>query len=146
MAGPGPRHHGTCRDLSSLPRRRRCGGHEWSSAPRDSPAAEYVHQGFGQLTAVTFLTLLTVAIAARKAPRETARTSSSRIALGLLCGLALVVVASALYRMHVRQDAYGFTVLRVLVDAFELWMGLLLVFVVLADPTSARWLGRAPRS
>jgi len=46
--------------------------------------------------------------------------------------------------MHVYQEAYGFTVLRVLVDAFELWMGLLLVFVVLAGiRLSARWLPRA---
>lgn len=121
------------------------GGHDYVQRTTGLSYAEYVHQGFGQLTAVTFLTLLTVAIAARKAPRETARDKLIlRIALGLLCGLALVVVASALYRMHVYQDAYGFTVLRVLVDAFELWMGLLLVFVVLAGiRLSARWLPRA---
>ncbi|HEX5967552.1 MAG TPA: DUF4173 domain-containing protein, partial [Intrasporangium sp.] len=121
------------------------GGHDYVQRTTGLTYAEYVHQGFGQLTAVTFLTLLTVAIAARKAPRETARDKLIlRVALGLLCALALVVVASALYRMHVYQEAYGFTVLRVLVDAFELWMGLLLVFVVVAGiRLSARWLPRA---
>ena len=37
--------------------------------------------------------------------------------------LTLVVVASALYRMHVYQEAYGFTRLRLLVDVFEGWLG-----------------------
>lgn len=121
------------------------GGHDYVQQTTGLSYAEYVHQGFGQLTAVTFLTLLTVALAARKAPRETAQDKLIlRIALGLLCALALVVVASALYRMHVYQQAYGFTVLRVLVDAFELWMGLLLVLVLVAGVRmSARWLPRA---
>ncbi len=121
------------------------GGHDYVQRTTGLSYAEYVHQGFGQLTAVTFLTLLTVALAARKAPRETAQDRLIlRIALGLLCALALVVVASALYRMHVYQEAYGFTVLRVLVDAFELWMGLLLVLVLVAGiRMSARWLPRA---
>jgi hypothetical protein len=121
------------------------GGHDYVQQTTGLSYAEYVHQGFGQLTAVTFLTLLTVALTARKAPRETAQDKLIlRIALGLLCALALVVVASALYRMHVYQQAYGFTVLRVLVDAFELWMGLLLVLVLAAGVRmSGRWLPRA---
>ena len=41
--------------------------------------------------------------------------------------LTLVVVASALYRMHVYQEAYGFTQLRLLVDVFEGWLGLLVL-------------------
>ena len=44
-----------------------------------------------------------------------------------LCALTLVVVASALYRMHVYQDAYGFTRLRLLVDVFEGWLGVLVL-------------------
>ncbi len=121
------------------------GGHDYVQRTTGLTYAEYVHQGFGQLTAVTFLTLVTVAIAARKAPRGTGRDQLVlRVVLGTLSGLALVVVASALYRMHVYQEAYGFTVLRVLVDAFELWMGLLLVLVVVAGVRlSARWLPRA---
>ena len=49
------------------------GGHDYVQRTTGLSYAEYVHQGFGQLTAVTFLTLLTVALAARKAPRETAQ-------------------------------------------------------------------------
>ncbi len=121
------------------------GGHDYVQRTTGLTYAEYVHQGFGQLTAVTLLTLATVAVAARKAPRETRRDRAVlRGVLGLLCALALVVVASALLRMNVYQQAYGFTVLRVLVDAFELWLGLLLVLVLVAGVRfSGRWLPRA---
>ena len=109
------------------------GGHEYIQRTTGLTYADYVHQGFGQLTFATLLTLLTIAIAARKAPRETARERLVlRLVLGALCGLTLVVVASALHRMDLYQQAYGFTVLRVLVDAFELWLGLLVVLVLVA--------------
>jgi two-component system, OmpR family, sensor histidine kinase BaeS len=56
----------------------------------------------------------------------------------------LVVVASALYRMHVYQEAYGFTRLRLLVDVFEGWLGLLVLGVMVAGLTlRAAWLPRA---
>ena len=81
--------------------------------------AEYVHQGFGQLTAATFLTVVVVAVTMRIAPREVARDALLlRVLLGLLCVLTLAVVASALYRMSLYQEAYGYTVLRVFVDGF----------------------------
>jgi len=54
------------------------------------------------------------------------------------------VVASALYRMHVYQEAYGFTQLRLLVDVFEGWLGLLVVLVMVGGLTlRATWLPRA---
>jgi len=62
-----------------------------------------------------------------------------RVALGALCALTLVVVASALHRMDLYQQAYGFTVLRVLVDAFELWLGLLVVLVLVAGVRLSGW-------
>ena len=46
--------------------------------------------------------------------------------------------------MDLYQQAYGFTVLRVLVDAFELWLGLLVVLVLVAGVRlSGWWLPRA---
>lgn len=107
--------------------------------------AQYVHQGFGQLTVATALTLATVAVAVRKASRETARDRLLlRAVLGVLLVLTLVVVASALYRMSLYQGAFGYTVLRVLVDAFELWLGLVVVLVMVAGIRwSGWWLPRA---
>ena len=64
--------------------------------------------------------------------------------MGALCVLTLVVVASALHRMDLYQQAYGFTVLRVLVDGFELWLGLVVVMLLVAGiRLSGWWLPRA---
>jgi hypothetical protein len=121
------------------------GGHDYVQRTTGLTYAEYVHQGFGQLTVATLLTVATVALAARKAPRATARDRLVlRTVLGTLCLLTLVVVASALHRMDLYQQAYGFTILRVLVDGFELWLGLLVVLVLVAGlRLSGWWLPRA---
>ena len=116
------------------------GGHDYLESTTGLTYADYVHQGFGQLTVATALTLLVVWAAARKAPRETSSDRAwLRGALGLLCVLTLVVVASALYRMHVYQEAYGFTRLRLLVDVFEGWLGLLVVGVMAAGVGLRGW-------
>ncbi len=99
--------------------------------------ADYVHQGFAQLTIATALTLLVVWAAARKAAPHDGWWL--RCALGALCLLTLVVVASALHRMDLYQDAYGFTRLRLLVDVFELWLGVVLVGVLGAGISLRGW-------
>ena len=121
------------------------GGHDYVQRTTGLTYAAYVHQGFGQLTVATLLTLVTVALAVRKAPTSTRRERVLlRAVVGTLCVLTLVVVASALHRMDLYQQAYGFTVLRVLVDAFELWLGLLVVLVLVAGVRlSGWWLPRA---
>ncbi|MGO0575993.1 DUF4153 domain-containing protein [Ornithinimicrobium panacihumi] len=121
------------------------GGHEWVQRTTGMTYAESVHRGFGQLTVATALTLVTVALTVRKASTATTRDRLLlRGVLGTLCLLTLVVVASALYRMAVYQEAYGFTVLRVLVDAFELWLGLVVVLVMVAGVRlRGAWLPRA---
>lgn len=120
------------------------GGHDYLRRTTGLTYAEYVHQGFGQLTVATVLTLLVAWAASHKASVE---TSADRLwlrgALGLLCALTLVVVASALYRMHLYQEAYGFTRLRLLVDVFEGWLGLVVVGVIVAGiGLKGRWLPR----
>ena len=121
------------------------GGHDYVLRTTGLTYAEYVHEGFGQLTVATVLTLVTIGVAVRKARRETSgERAVLRAVLGALCALTLVVVASALHRMDLYQHAYGFTVLRVLVDAVELWLGLLVVLVGVAGVRlSGRWLPRA---
>jgi two-component system, OmpR family, sensor histidine kinase BaeS len=121
------------------------GGHRYVERTTGLTYADYVHQGFGQLTVATALTLLVVWAAARKAPRDTpADRAALRGSLGLLCVLTLVVVASALARMHLYQEAYGFTRLRLLVDVFEGWLGLLVLGVMVSGAgLRAAWLPRA---
>jgi hypothetical protein len=95
--------------------------------------ADYARSGFWQLAVVTGLTLLVLAGAARWAPRETsADRVLIRTLLGLLAGLTLVIMASALHRMNLYSDTYGLTRLRLLVAACELWLGLVLLLVLIA--------------
>jgi len=121
------------------------GGHDYLQRTTGLTYADYVHQGFGQLTVATALTLVVVWAAARKASRTTSSDRTAlRASLGLLCVLTLVVVVSALYRMHVYQEAYGFTRLRLLVDVFEGWLGLVVLGVLVAGARlRGAWLPRA---
>jgi two-component system sensor histidine kinase BaeS len=116
------------------------GGVEYLQATTGLSYAEYVHQGFGQLTAATFLTVVVVGLAMRVAPLEGSRDRALlRGLLGALCLLTLAVVASALYRMSLYQEAYGYTVLRVFVDGFELWLGLVIVMLLVAGVRLSGW-------
>lgn len=90
--------------------------------------AEYARSGFWQLLVVTVLALGVIVLGARWAPPRALR----RGLLAALAGLTLVIVASALSRMWLYQEAYGFTVLRLLVLVCELWLGLGFVLVLAA--------------
>ncbi len=116
------------------------GGHDYVLRTTGLTYADYVHQGFAQLTIATALTLLVVRAAAAKARLD--RPGDRlwlRLALGALCLLTLVVVASALHRMALYQDAYGYTALRLVVDAFELWLGVVVVGVIVAGVGLRGW-------
>lgn len=121
------------------------GGHGYVRETTGLTYAEHVHSGFGQLTVATVLTLAVVAVAARKARRASRRDRLLlRSVLGALCVLNLVVVVSALYRMHLYTDAYGATGLRLLVAVFEGWVGLVVLLVVVAGVRlDGSWLPRA---
>ena len=113
------------------------GGHDYLRQTTGLTYAEYVHEGFGQLTVATMLTLTVVAWAARKATPGRRRD----LALGALCVMTTVVVVSALYRMHLYEEAFGFSRLRLLVSVFEGWLGVVVVLVIVAGVVGARhWL------
>ncbi|GAA1293193.1 DUF4173 domain-containing protein [Pseudonocardia aurantiaca] len=93
--------------------------------------AEYARSGFWQLLAVTALALCVIVAASRWAPENSpAARTTKRVLLGTLAVLTLVIVASALSRMWLYQQAYGFTVLRLLVLTCELWLGVGFVIVL----------------
>ena len=92
--------------------------------------AEYARGGFWQLLWVTVLALLVIVAAARFAPvAAPLQRRSKRVLLTALTLLTLLVVASATHRMVLYQQAYGHTVQRLVVLAFELWLGLAFVLV-----------------
>ncbi len=115
------------------------GGHEYVLRTAGLGYAEYAREGFGQLLAVTVLTLAVVAVAARRAPRAVpADRLAARVALGTLCLGTLGVVASALRRMDLYVEAFGLTPLRILASTAEVVLGVVLVLVLVAG---VRWRG-----
>ncbi|MFC5231304.1 DUF4153 domain-containing protein [Pseudonocardia zijingensis] len=95
--------------------------------------AEYARGGFWQLLAVTVLALGVVLLASRFAPTPTpADRAWKRSLLAALAGLTLVIVLSALRRMWLYQEAYGFTTLRLVVLTCELWLGVCFLLVLVA--------------
>lgn len=96
-------------------------------------AAERARQGFGQLVAVTLITVALLAWAGRRAGND--RSSGRRLLAvlgGALVALVLVVVASALRRMALYEQAFGWTVLRIHVAAFEVWLAVVLLLCAAA--------------
>jgi hypothetical protein len=91
------------------------------------------------------LTVGLVGAALRWAPNSTrADRAWQRALLGALSVLSLVLVASALSRMWTYQQAYGFTVLRLLVEVCELWLGAVFVLVLVSlVRLRPAWLPRA---
>jgi hypothetical protein len=119
--------------------------HLTGGVPDGVTYARYARSGFWQLDAVTVLTLLVLGVAARVAPRvEPVDRLLLRVLLGTLAVCTLAVVASAIRRLSLYEDAYGFTRLRVLVGAVELWLGTVFLLVIVAGVRlRAGWLPRA---
>jgi len=116
------------------------GGHDLVQRTVGLTYAEYARQGFFQLLVVGALVLAVVAGAVRWAalhePRDRVLLKAF---LGALCLLTLVILASALRRMGLYEDAFGLTRARVLADAVAMWLGAVVVMVMAAG---VRWRGR----
>lgn len=101
--------------------------------------AEYAREGFAQLAVAAALTLAVAAGALRWARAEGRRERIVlRALLAVLCGLTLVVVASAAHRLDLYQDAFGATRLRLAAAATIVWLGALLA-LVLATAAAGRY-------
>jgi Domain of unknown function (DUF4153) len=109
------------------------GGHAHVLETAGLTYSEYARQGFWQLIAAASLTLAVVWTALRVA---VVRTRTERLLLrGLvacLCVLTLVVVASAIRRLHLYEDAFGLTRARLAAETFSLSVGALFVLVLVA--------------
>jgi hypothetical protein len=91
--------------------------------------AEYARRGFFELVVVTGLALpLLVGIFAAVQP-ETARQARARRLLSLaLIVLLTLMIGSALWRMHLYEQMFGWTVLRLYSTALMLWIAATLLW------------------
>jgi Domain of unknown function (DUF4153) len=121
------------------------GGHAHVLETAGLTYAEYARQGFWQLLWVSALTLLVLSGVIRVAGRQAAPDRRLlRILVGILCATSVVVVISAIHRMWLYQQAYGFSVQRLVVITIELWLGAVFILVAVAGIRMAgRWLPRA---
>jgi hypothetical protein len=121
------------------------GGHSHVLETEGLTYAEYARQGFWQLLWVSALTLLVLSGVIRVAGRVTAADRLLlRILVGTMCVTSVVVVISAIHRMWLYQQAYGFSVQRLMVITIELWLGAVFLLIAIAGiRMSARWLPHA---
>jgi len=108
------------------------GGHDHVLETAGLTYAEYARQGFWQLIAAAILTLIVVGAATRIARGPRASVRLLRVLLGTLCVLTLVVVASALHRLHLYEDAFGLTRTRLAAETVSWGLGGLFVLVLAA--------------
>ena len=121
------------------------GGHRYVLETEGITYAENARQGFFQLLAVGVLTLAVVAGAIRWARRQTRVDEVVlRVLLGTLSLLTIVILASALRRLSLYEEAFGLTRLRLSVHATILWMAGIFVLLLVAGALSRiTWLPRA---
>jgi len=92
--------------------------------------AEYVHKGFGELVFVALLTFALIFLAERYIERQNNKPSLVFKSLtSILIILVLVIMSSAFMRLGVYEQAYGFTFLRLLVQAFIIWLAMIFIWL-----------------
>jgi hypothetical protein len=86
--------------------------------------AEYARRGFFELLLASVLTLVLVMALARWTRRETPLAEAAfRLGASVMVALTLVMVASAVKRLTLYEDAFGYTRLRVFTHVFMFALG-----------------------
>ncbi|WP_117209277.1 DUF4153 domain-containing protein [Allorhizocola rhizosphaerae] len=101
------------------------GGHEYVLNPEGPTYANHARTGFAQLAVVAMLTMGVVLAVLSRVSDEDRRLAM--VMVGVLSGLTLVIVASALLRMVVYGEAFGYTRMRLLAVVAIVWLGLVFV-------------------
>ncbi|MEI7027976.1 DUF4153 domain-containing protein [Paenibacillus sp. y28] len=99
--------------------------------PSNITYAQYARKGFFELVMVTILNLGVLLLCIRLIPQGVSKLL--RVVHGLqslLIGCTLVMLVSAFYRLLMYESAYGFTVTRVLVHSFMLYLAVILLLVL----------------
>jgi hypothetical protein len=121
------------------------GGHQYVLGAGGPDYADYARGGFGQLCVVTMISLGLAAGLGGLVRQDTLRRRVMILVMGgLLCALTLLIVVSALRRMLLYVDVYGFTWLRILSFSGEVFLGLVFALLLVAGiRLRGAWLPRA---
>ncbi|MBB5961959.1 DUF4153 domain-containing protein [Planomonospora venezuelensis] len=124
------------------------GSARWLVAATDLTYAEYARSGFFQLVVVSVFVLAIVALASGAVELHGRDRWLMAGLLGLLCALTVVILVSAMYRLDLYVDAYGYTRLRASVGAAIWWLGGIFALVLVAGGVrlTRRTAGWLPRS
>lgn len=96
--------------------------------------AEYARQGFGELVAVAFFSLLLFLGLSVIVKRETSIRRQGFSGLGVGMGILVgVILISAFQRLRLYEAAYGFSRLRTYTHAFMIWLGILLAAALVLE-------------
>lgn len=91
--------------------------------------AEYARRGFFELMLVSMMTLVLIMALARWTRRESPLAQAVfRVGTSLMVALTLVIVASAVKRMTLYEDAFGYTRLRIFTHVFMYALGAVLTW------------------
>ncbi|WP_020576129.1 DUF4153 domain-containing protein [Actinopolymorpha alba] len=105
--------------------------------------AEYARSGFFQLVWISVFVLAIVAVVAGTLALQGRDRWLIAGQLGLLCGLTLVVLASAQQRLALYIDVYGLSRLRASVGAAIFWLAAIFALVLIAGALRLAGRGRA---
>ena len=79
--------------------------------------SNYARQGFFQLMVVSFINFIILIIAnINKKEKTKGQITYNKVMSLLIVIFTIIIIISAIYRMNLYQEAYGFTYLRILVD------------------------------
>ena len=100
--------------------------------PSSYTYAEYARRGFFELVVVSMINFIIILIAVSFIRKENRKVHlASKVLLSLLVGFTFVLLISAFYRMLIYEQAYGFTYLRIFVQAFMVLLFFLFIINII---------------
>ncbi|MDG5470457.1 DUF4173 domain-containing protein [Jeotgalibacillus sp. ET6] len=94
--------------------------------------AEYARRGFFELVTITMINLtVTVFILHFVKQDHTFYKKIIQILLSILLGSSLLILISAFMRLHLYEQAYGFTFTRILVHTFIIFLFVIIIYTII---------------
>lgn len=93
--------------------------------------AQYAHKGFGELVVMAVLSFLIIFGADKFTEKPEGKHTGGFLCLSVIMTVLLtVIMSSAFARLLVYEQAYGYTMLRVLVQGFIVWLAIIFLWLL----------------